>query len=193
MKAIPEVALRAQIPRADDPTPQQASAQYPKPVLSPGEHWLVTGSGAQAGIYSSELDHSTGETVVRLMSIRDVPKETFGAMVQSISAEPYEGKRVRLTASLRTIGAGEMAGIWFRADSATGSVAFANTLVPEERLSGDTGWTDRSIVLDIPHGALRLLYGSLLAGGGEVRMQKVKIEVVDSSVPATVRAHGTGR
>jgi hypothetical protein len=185
--AIPEVALRTDAPRNDGKTSQQASAQYPKAVLSPGERWFVTGSGAQAGIYSSELDHSAGETIVRLMSIRDVPKDTFGAMVQTVSAEPYVGKRVRLTATVSTIGATDSAGIWFRADSTTGSVAFANTLVPEETLTGHTGWTDRSIVLDIPPGAVRLNYGSAIAGAGEVRMQKVKIEVVDPSVPVTVR------
>jgi hypothetical protein len=54
-------------------------------------------------------------------------------------------------------------------------------------LTGHTGWTDRSIVLDIPPGAVRLNYGSAIAGAGEVRMQKVKIEVVDPSVPVTVR------
>jgi hypothetical protein len=191
MQALPEVALRAEPPRNEAPPSQQPSTtQYPKPVLSPGERWLVTGSGAQAGIYSSELDHSTGETIVRLMSIRDVPKDTFGAMVQSVSAEPYVGKRVRLTASLSTIGASDRAGIWFRADSPTGQVAFANTLVPEEMLSGHTGWTDRSIVLDIPPGAVRHNYGSLISGAGEVRMQKVKIEVVVSRVPVTVRGPG---
>ena len=106
--------------------------------------------------------------------------EHFGTLIQSIPAEALRGRRVRLSAELSGSGV-DRGVIWLRADGAAGEVlAFDNLMARPVAgaLSGAFDWTARSIELDIPVAAARLVFGPLLQGAGTLWARGFRIEAM---------------
>jgi hypothetical protein len=114
----------------------------------------------------------------------------FGTLMQTAGAGDYLGKRVRLSAFVRSerVASG-WAGVWLRVDGARQGqnqmpvLGFDN--MQNRPIKGTTDWTRVEIVLDVPAEAVDLAFGILLAGDGEVWLDDVKFEVVPLSVPVT--------
>ena len=110
-------------------------------------------------------------------------KGKFGTLMQTFQADEYRGKRVRLTAKVRTEGVKKSAGMWMRIDGEQGMLQFDNTR--DRRLKGTTDWTEQVIVLDVPDFATTVNFGLILMEKGTAWMDKLDFEVVDRSVAST--------
>lgn len=110
----------------------------------------------------------------------------FFAINQTLSAEDYRGKRVRLKGQVKTKDVEKWAGFWLRADDEKKIVAFDN--MQRRGIIGTTGWQPAEIVLDIPPEAEKLTFGLILDGKGKAWMRDVTFEVVDATVPLTAPA-----
>lgn len=113
--------------------------------------------------------------------------DLFGCLMQSVSAEGYRGHRLTLTAEIRVTEAG-LGTIWMRIDSELGTILRFDNMMERERdgaISGTTGWTRRSIVLDVPEEAASVHYGFFLKGLGQVRARAFDLAIVDTSIPIT--------
>jgi hypothetical protein len=157
-------------------------AEAAEPAAPP--HWDLTGARPQD--YSVSLDAVNphgGKKSALLRSV--VPNPTsFGALVQVFSAAGYRGKRLRLSAFLRSRDVSQGAGLWMRIDGMNAQVlAFDN--MQNRPIKGDTEWQRYSVVLDVPEAALAVYFGILLNGGGSVWLDDVPFETVPSSVPTT--------
>ncbi|WP_431683577.1 hypothetical protein [Kitasatospora sp. KL5] len=106
-------------------------------------------------------------------------------MIQGFRAEEFSGKRVRLSALMRTKNVSEAAAIWLRVDAGEEAVAFENTESESRRLSGTSGWVRRDIVLDVPAEGEKILIGALLSGDGCVWVDSFTFEVVGDDVALT--------
>lgn len=127
-------------------------------------------------------------------TIKSIDEEIngFGTLMQNCQAGSYAGKRVRLSASVKTKDS-EGATLWLRADLldstqhtdsvAVSVVAFANTY--EQLVTGTTDWKRYAIVLDIPSNASRLSFGGALNGTGQMWFDDVVLEIVTTSVSTT--------
>ena len=113
-------------------------------------------------------------------------------MMQSFTAGRYRGKRVRLTAELRTeevVGAGT---IWMRIDGVKRAIRFDNmeTRTADGVLRDTTDWTRREVVLDVPADAESIHFGFYLRGawkhvGAALRDHRGRRQVpVTSTEPA---------
>ncbi len=118
----------------------------------------------------------------------DVVGQNFATLVQSISAEDYRGQTLKLSAELR----GEDVGfgtLWMRVDPKGGgkSLRFDNMLQRESEgaVSGRFGWTERSIVLDVPEEAGTIHYGPMLKGAGQLWARNLRIVLVPDSTATT--------
>lgn len=109
--------------------------------------------------------------------------EGFGTLMQDFRAEQYAGKRVRLTAFVRSEGVQKWAGLWMRVDKGRDSVAFDN--MQNRPITGSNEWREYSVVLDVPQNATGIFFGVLLSGSGEVWVNSVKLEAVGPEVPIT--------
>ena len=118
----------------------------------------------------------------------------FGSLVKDISATPYIGKRVRLSANLKTEDVVGWGGLWMRVDDANhpkngypSSVAFDNMHdgMRDRSIKGTTAWQTYSIVLDVPEGATGIYIGVALTGQGTLWINGHKLEVVGTDVPVT--------
>jgi RNA polymerase sigma factor (sigma-70 family) len=110
----------------------------------------------------------------------------FGTLGQQFLAKAYLGKRVRLSAQLKTQDVKTNTGLWMRVDCKGKTLAFDN--MPDRRLSGTTDWTRAEIVLDVSDKATVITIGMLLVGDGKVWMDDVKVEVVGKDVKPTAEA-----
>jgi hypothetical protein len=137
--------------------------------VSPGTALIESRPGRE-----SAIDRATGETAV---------------LMQQALADAFRGQRLQLRAELSTEAA-ETATIWFRVDAANGTVlAFDNLLEHGSGggLVGDSGWVERSIVLDVPLEAATLHFGILLRGSGRVRARHFRLDPVGEEAAVTTR------
>jgi hypothetical protein len=150
--------------------------------------WGITGSRVDA--YSAERTEETQQrkAVVRLWRSAE-GADGFGSMFQLFKPDAYRGKRVRYSAAVRTVDVVDRAALCIRVDSPdTGrsgrSLAFDN-MEDRPHISGTTGWSRYSCVVDVPREATAIFISSILFGAGELFWSDVRIEIVDDSVPVT--------
>lgn len=113
--------------------------------------------------------------------------DSYGHLMQSVIAGRYRGGRVRLTASLRTEDA-DLGSLWLRVDRAPGQLLRFDNLMDRDQdgaIRGTTGWTERSIVLDVPADAASLYYGFFLKGFGRSFARDFRLETVGDDVVPT--------
>lgn len=161
-------------------------ASSPDGTLPDG--WFKAGKSPH--LYDTRIDHENGSTVLisaKPETLHDVRGDDFCTVMQSVDAEPFKGKRIRLAGELRTEDAGTGATIWFRVDGVKGTLLFDNLELrrPKGPLVGTQSWNERSVVFDIPEDALSLHYGFFLKGAGKCWSRKFSLDEVDGSVPTS--------
>ena len=152
--------------------------------------WLRAGSAPadyEMGMDTAVRHIGRASAVVRALDIQKKP-DGFGTLMQMADAGSFRGKRVRLSAWVKSekIDGESWAGLWFRVDGdgrQNFSLAFDN--MQDRPIKGTSDWTRVSIVLDVPQEALQIAFGVLLNGKGQVWMDDLKFEVVTSDVPVT--------
>lgn len=153
--------------------------------------WFVTGHTEQK-YYRLGLDPSSAGTALieSRFSRGDgiaLENDHYGVLMQSVVADSYRGKRIRLSASIRTEAA-DLGSIWMRVDKSQGNVLrFDNMMArgSDGALKGTTGWSARHVVLDVPEEAESIHYGFLLRGYGRVWARSFKIETVGDDINPT--------
>lgn len=147
----------------------------------PPRDWFGGGEG-----YERALDEAVkhgGKASGALKSTGEV-ENAFGTMMQAVNADQYKGKRLRMSAYVKSDGVEGWSGLWMRVDGAdkTG-LAFDNMM--ERPIKGKTDWTKYEIVLDVPDDAVEIDFGILLAGKGTVWIDDLTFETVGKDVPTT--------
>ena len=110
-------------------------------------------------------------------------------VVRALPADPYRGKRVRVTGWLRT----EKLSLEPEAGAALALVVagpgkfevLAMDDMEGRHLHGDCDWTNCAIVLDVADAAKSLVLAIGLQGPGSVWVDDIRIEVVGTDVPCT--------
>ena len=110
-------------------------------------------------------------------------------LAQSIRADAYRGKRVRLSGFLKTIGVNEGTAVLFMRVDGEGTVQ-SSDFMENRPLMLTTDWARQEIVLDIPRNAVGFTYGFMLGGSGQAWLDDVQIDVVGNDVPTTGRPGG---
>ncbi len=146
--------------------------------------WYPAGSNPSE--YEMGVDNSTfqnGHACAYIKSKSPKEKE-FGTLMQTISAESFLGKRLRLSGYIKSKDVERWSGMWMRIDGESNQqLGFDNMF--DRPIEGTTEWKNYEIVLDIPSSSSTINYGVLLNGEGEVWFDNFKLEEVDNSVPVT--------
>ena len=138
------------------PAARGAAVEYGMP-----KGWF--GGSANAGAFESGIDGAVvhgGKAAAFVRMNGDGPGE-FGTLMQSIAAAPYVGKRVRLSAFIKTRDATNGAALWMRIDGNGAMLAFDN--MDARRIKGTTDWTRAEIVLDVAHKSRAIAFGIILS------------------------------
>ena len=147
--------------------------------------WFLAGS--RPASYEAGTDAqaaSNGNASVYLKSKEPV-SDGFGTLMQEFRADKYAGKRVRLSAFVKSEVVRDWAGLWRAGWHREG----VRCLRDPARLAHErqTGWQSYAVVLDVPQDATGIFFGVLLAGSGTVWLNSVKFEIVGPEVPTTGR------
>ena len=107
------------------------------------------------------------------------------AVVQSIRAEPYRGKRLRLSAWVTHYNVvGPAIGLWMRVDAPGAVVAFDD--MHGRSVAGSASeWHQISVVLDVAKNAERIAFGAAVEGQGTLYVDDMRLEEVGLDVPST--------
>src|SRR5271157_3168944 len=112
--------------------------------------------------------------------------EGFGGMMQMCDAHNFLGKRMRLSAWMKTEDANDGgAHLWFRIDAKEGGAMLGFDNMDGRPVKGTTDWKNYSIVLDVSANAGALAFGFFIDGTGRAWVSGVKLEEVGPDVPTT--------
>lgn len=150
--------------------------------------WFKAGSHPNS--YEMGVDKGAGHNGKNAATIRsiDAKIDGFGTLMQNSTPTDYLGKRVRMTAFVKTKDLSEWAGIWFRIDQKNSTpLGFDNMLngKTDRSIKGTTDWKKYDIVLNVPPNASNIAYGALLVGTGQLWFDNVAFKVVGKQVPTT--------
>jgi hypothetical protein len=146
--------------------------------------WKLKGSAANS--YTTGLDKKIKHSGAAsgFLASKANWKKGFGTLLQGIQATHYKGKRIRLSAWIKTTNVLWWAGLWMRVDGKKRKIlAFDN--MQKRPIRGTTKWTKYSVVLDVDDEAKAIALGVLLSGKGKVWIDSMKLETVGKHVPTT--------
>lgn len=146
--------------------------------------WFPAGSNPSE--YEMGIDNSVFQNGQSCAYIKSKsPKENeFGTLMQTISAENYLGKRLKLFGYLKSEDIKGWSGIWMRIDGENNQQLGFDNMQGRE-IKGTTDWKQYNVVLDIPLNSRTINYGVLLGGNGKVWFDNFNMEEVDKSVQVT--------
>lgn len=108
-----------------------------------------------------------------------------GTLMQDFRSDDYRGKRLRLSAMVRSAGVTGWAGIWLRVDGQASGQPLALDDMQNRPIVGTTDWTPYSVVLDVDQSSVDVAFGVLLGGTGQIWASDLRIEVVGRDVAVT--------
>src|SRR5580704_15950144 len=127
-----------------------------------------------------------GQASARLKSNGESPTG-FGSLMQMSSADEYRGRRVRMSAWVRSEKVVGPSGLWMRVDGPGGDATkpLAVDTMQGRGIVGTRDWQRYEIVLDVPAESVDIAYGAHLSGGGTLWVDDVHFEGVNDAVPVT--------
>jgi len=163
------------------PTTSSSGLAYQDP---PG--WVMRSSVGTLATYSVGIDSviAHGGTRSAYIQFQGIEPQGWATLMQTFRADAYRGKRVRLSAFVKTQDVEAGALLWMRVEGPGDSVlAFDN--MGDRPIRGAPDWWLHDIVLEVPTRASAIAIGLLLEGGGRVWIDDVTVGVVAPDVALT--------
>lgn len=146
--------------------------------------WLQAGFGGDG--YTMTVAEGAGRDGSDGLAIRcreSSPVRFLGAM-QQIDADPYLGRRIRLTAWIRVHEVERRGALFLRIRDRDGQpLAFDN--MADRPVRGTSGWRRHEVVLDVPAHAAEVAFGVFLDGPGALYVDDFRLEPVGEEVAVT--------
>jgi hypothetical protein len=173
--------LLASVARAQETEPRNLSFEEPATGGSRAPGWsFIQHAGEQS--FEFTIDDQVAKDGKNSLRIKRTGTQPFGEVLQTIKADRFRGKRVRLTAFLRldnvdAYGRRRASGavLILRSDG-VGGRTFDD--MRDRPLSGTKPWTEVSVEIDVPPTASRIDFGAGLTGSGTLWVDAVKLEAV---------------
>lgn len=145
--------------------------------------WFLAGSAPSKYEIGVEYSADRKSKVGYLKSVKPKIGDGFGTIMQSFIPKTYLGKKVKLTAYIKSKDVTRWAGMWMRVDGEEnkGSLAFDN--MNDRPIEGTTAWKKYEIVLSVPKESTNISYGVLVSGTGEVWMDQFKFAILGDAEP----------
>jgi hypothetical protein len=149
---------------------------------SPIPGWFLTGSDPDD--YSIDLDRAVFHSGEMSALLEASPgARGFGTLMQTVSAGSMRGKRIRMSAYLKSDQA-RSAGLWMRVDGPGGAIlAFDN--MQNRPIKGTLPWRKYTVVLDVGDTATEVAFGALLIGQGSLWVDDFTFGEVGEDVATT--------
>lgn len=167
---------------APDPPTQPRNLDFAK-GLTGWEKMNPEGDAPDYQIGIASTGGRDGKPAAFLKAVSSAP-HSYGVLAQYFVPSELRGKRVRMSAWLRTDNA-QNAGMWLRVDTKRMGYGGAGFNFSDHPLRGTLDWKRYEYVLDIPDQSVGIQFGLDLTGTGAVYTDGFTFEVVDKSTPLT--------
>jgi AraC family transcriptional regulator len=128
----------------------------------------------------SDVKHNGNGSVI-ISALKD-DVDGFGTYMQTFKADYYHGKRLQLTAWIKTEDVSS-AQMWMRLDGKKDMTGFDN--MDDRPIKGTTDWKQYSIVLDIPDETVFIAFGTFVHGSGTAWVDDYSLEIVGDDTSTT--------
>ena len=186
-----ETSPTALLPRWSQPTAERTPGPTPGPGVPLARGYNLDFERGLSGWdrTGTSSGHSTGvekEGAYRgrsawIKSFVDDP-QGFTALMQTVSVHNCAdciGRKIRVSAHLRTQEVAGWAGLWLRVDGWGYEVLAFDTMQMREPIKGTTDWQQYNVVVDVPEGSISTTFGLILDGAGQVWADDFTLEVLD--------------
>ncbi len=188
INAVPVVSAAITMPA---PSSDRNGNQYPlQPVNLDFTHglagWSRTEVHNNAQVSASNKDYTadvqpsglrTGTDALVLSSVAAAPRGDV-LVSQHLRPNAYRGKRIRLSAMVKTRNTTAASGIWIREDTTVGQRAWNEY---SRAVVGSHDWSLHQYVLDVLPTCTLLEFGAMLGGTGTAEIADIRIEPTDAS------------
>ena len=154
----------------------------------------VDSAGYNVGIDSMVVHGGSRSAYIQF---RGFEPQGWATVMQTFRADEYRGKRVRLSAFVKTDNVESGALLWMRVEGPDDSVLALDNM-GDRPIRGTTDWRPYDVVLEIPKRAQAIAIGLILdRGSGRVWVDDVTVSLVGTDVAPTAplgpaRARGRG-
>ena len=140
--------------------------------------WFLAGSSPEKYEYGLERGNDETGNIAYLKSKQEtkIKPGEFGTLMQSFLPKKYLGKKLKLTANIKTKNVERWCGMWMRIDGKKKHLAFDN--MKNRKIKGSNNWKQYEIVLEVPNESINISYGVLISGKGEVWMDNFNFEII---------------
>jgi hypothetical protein len=149
--------------------------------------WWHAGTNMTA--YSIDVDRTVshgGKVSARIKCV--VPEPTgFGSLMQVTRPDRFLGKRIRMSAWVKTENLKRYSGLWMRVDGPTHDPTKSLTIdtMDNRPIVGTRDWQKYEIVLDVAAEAGDIAFGAHMSGPGTLWVDDFAFEEVPKTVPVT--------
>ena len=143
--------------------------------------WVLVGKNTKA--YQSGIDKNIkySGSASAFLSCNIKTTNNWANLMQTIKADAYKGKRIRLSAWVKTANKGNLAILWVGINNARSTeTPGTNKFIP-----WNSDWKQYSLVLDVDTSGAFIEFGIMLHDTGKAWIDDVKMEIVDKSIPLT--------
>lgn len=147
--------------------------------------WFNAGSKPKS--YEMGIEKGVGQNGNNAATIKSIDKqiEGFGTLMQQCMPDKYLGKKIKMTAFVKTENVANWAGLWLRVDQKGTNQPLSFDNMGNRPIKGTTNWTKYEIVLDVPNNASLIAYGALIDGTGQIWFDNITFEIVSDFAPST--------
>ncbi|NOT63533.1 MAG: DUF4440 domain-containing protein [Acidobacteria bacterium] len=145
--------------------------------------WMKT--GGKPANYDMTVDTSVkhgGQASASLQFVGKLPDGNT-VLMQQFKPDAYRGKRLRMSAWVKTEKAEDRAQLWLRIDAVKNTPGFDN--MNNRRITGVTDWRRYELVLDVPNETINIAFGAMSFGTGRVWVDDFAFDVVGNDVAVT--------
>src|SRR5512140_278762 len=111
--------------------------------------WFLAGNSPADYTIGTDVGSAHGGKESAFLAAKGSGSKGFGTLMQEFVPKEFVGKRVRLSAWVKSESVGDWAGVWMRVDGPAGrSLAFDN--MQTRPIKGTSDWKRYDVVLDVP-------------------------------------------
>ena len=147
--------------------------------VSDGRGWFPAGSNPKD--YKMEITtsvHHSGTKAAMIQYTAATEPSGFGTFMQMHKPGEWAGKKLKMTAYVKTENIIDWCGMWCRVDAAGGKGSFDFDNMGDRPIKGTTDWKKYEIIVNVPKDAEAVAYGVLVSGKGTAYFDDVTFEVL---------------
>jgi ankyrin repeat protein len=144
--------------------------------------WWPTGSTPDGYDMRPDTSQKHGGRASACIRSKGNRMSCIGALVQSFKADQYRGKRVQMSAWIKTQ---DMELTWLRMSLDGSKRRLGSDDMGDRPIKGTTDWHEYRITLDVPESTVGIVFGAYVLGNGQAWIDDFRFEVVGTDVPST--------